>query len=312
MVEADRRFVFLSVPAGNYTLLASPGVPEISGGGSSQGDLPLAAGAGPVRGYSMVYAIGGGFSALWWRFTAGAGAWGRLPLSVGNSDISGVDLALQPAGVVRGRVVFDDPAKADPAMRFTVMLEPANGDPSLGLPNATTDAGDTTYAVTIAGVQSGRYLVRVSQFRGWRVKSVTVRGIDVTDSGIEGVPGREYDEVVVTVTNTATELTGFVRDASGRPATGAVILFPIDPNRWVDYGLTPDRLQSVTAARDGSFKLTAHRDGEYFVIAVPRSQSDAWWDPKFLAAAAPKATRISLKPGAPNIQNLQMSEVIVK
>jgi hypothetical protein len=315
VVDADGSFMFLNVPAGNYVLVASPVVTEVAGGGgASQGRLPLAAGAGPVRGYSMVYSSAVGLSAMWWRFTAGANGSGRLPIAVGDADITGVDLRLQPGGVVRGRLVYDDPAQADPILRFTVMLQPANADPALGLPNAVTAAGETSPAFTIGGLQAGRYLVRVSQFRGWRVKSVTVRGIDVTDTGIEGAPGREYDDVVVTLTNTGAELSGFVRDASGRPAIGGVILFPIDPAQWVDYGLTPARLQSRTTGRDGSFKLGAIPipDGEYYVIAVPRDQSDAWPDPKFLAAAATRATKVSLKAGVPSVQNLQLSEVIVK
>jgi hypothetical protein len=249
---------------------------------------------------------------MWWRFTAGARGWGRLPISVGNTDVDGVDLPLHSAGVVRGRIVYADPVQADPNVRLTIMLEPANGDPSLGMPFASTAAGDTTYAFTLEGLQHGRYVFRVPRFRGFRVKSVTVRGVDVTDTGVDGASGREYDDVIVTVTNTGAELSGSVRDGSGRPATGAVILFPVDPKHWVDYGLTPDRMQSMNAGRDGSFKLTAINDGEYYVIAVPSAQSDAWLDHRFLAAAASRATRVSLKTGTPLTQNLQVSEVIVR
>ena len=310
VVETDGSFTFLNVPAGHYTLVASPSVAEIRGGGSSQGDVPLAAGAGPARGYSTVYSNVLGMSALWWRFTAGASGWGRMPISVGNADITGVDLPLQPPAVVRGRIVLDDPAQAEPNLRFTVMLEPANGDPSLGLPNTVTATAEAAF--TIGGLQSGRYRFRISQFGGWRVKSVTVRGIDVTDDGIEGAPGREYGDVVVTATKKGAELSGFVRDASGRPTPAAVVLFPVDPSFWIDYGLTPDRLQSVRAGRDGSFKLTAFRDGDYYAIAVPLGQANAWPDPKFLAAAAIRATKVSLKAGSASVQNLQVSEVIVK
>jgi hypothetical protein len=190
------------------------------------------------------------------------------------------------------------------------MLEPASGDPSLGMPNTVTATAETDF--TIGGLQSGRYHFRISRFGGWRVKSVTVRGIDVTDDGIEGAPGREYDDVVVTVTKTGAELSGFVRDGSGRPAPAAVIVFPVDPRFWVDYGLTPDRLHSITAGRDGSFKLTPIRDGDYYAVAVPLGQANAWPDPKFLAAAAVRATKVSLKAGSASVQNLQVSEVIVK
>ena len=311
LVEAGGSFTFLNVPAGSYTLVASPAVAEMSSGGS-QGNLPPAAGAGPVRGYSAGYPSAVGFSALWWRFAAGASGWGRLPIAVGDSDITSVVLPLQPPATVRGRIVFDDPAQADPNLRFTVMLEPANGDPSLGVPNAVTPGGNMTQEFTIAGLQDGRYLFRISRFRGWFVKSVTVNGVDVTNTGIEGASGKTYDDVVVTITRAGAQLSGLVRDRTGQATRGTVILFPIDPAQWVDYGLTPDRIQSATAGRDGSFRFTTIRDGEYYAIAVPPVQADAWVDPKFLAAAAPHGTKVSLKAGAEITQNLQISEVVVR
>ena len=311
LVESDLTFAFLNVPIGDYTLVASPAMTDTSSG-SSPGSLPSAPGSGPKQGYSAGYPSGVGFFAMWWRFRAGASGWSQIPIAAGNADVTGVEVPLQPMTAVRGRVVLDDPAQADPNLRFTVMLEPANGDLMLGMPFTTTAMGDTTFAFNLTGLQSGRYLFRLSRFGGWQVKSVSVRGVDVIDTGIDGTAGRDYDDVIVTASKTGAELSGFVRDGSGRPATGAVVLFPADPKWWVDYGLTPDRLQSITTGRDGSFKLMAFRDGEYYVIAVPHSQSNAWTDPRFLAASAPKATRISLKAGVASAQNLQVSEVIVK
>jgi hypothetical protein len=310
VVEADGSFTFLNVPAGNYTLVASPAIAEMSSGTPLH--LPFAAGTGPARGYSAVYPSAVGFGALWWRFDAGADGWGRMPIGIGDADVTGVVLPLQPPATVRGRIVFDDPAQADPNLRFTVMLEPANGDPSLGMPFATTAGGDTTQEFTIAGLQNGRYLFRISRFRGWRVKSATVNGIDVTDIGIDGASGTSLEDVVVTITNGGAQVAGFVRDRNGQAARGTVIVFPVDPRHWIDYGLTPDRIQAVTAGRDGSFRLTPIRDGEYYAIAVPAAQAESWTDPKFLAAAAAHATRISVKAGAEITQHLQISEIVVR
>ena len=312
LVEADGSFTFLSVPAGDYTLLGSPAVAEISSGGGSPGSLPRAPGAGPAMGLSSVYSAGVGFSAMWWRFDAGRGVWGRLPLSVGDADITGIGLPLQRAATVRGRLVFDAAAPPDPGQRFPVTLEPANGDPALGVPNAFTAAGDTTYAFTMGGLQGGRYLVRIPFPRNVLIASVTVNGADVTDTGIDGTLGRDFDDVVVRVTRPGAVLSGMVRDRSGQPATGAVILFPTDPKQWVDFGLSPDRLLTTTAGTGGGFKLGLIRDGEYYVIAVPGAQATAWVNPRFLAAAAPQASRVSLKAGTTSTVSLQLSEVIVK
>jgi hypothetical protein len=312
VVEADGSFTFLGVPAGDYTLIASPAVPE-GASGSSVGRLPKSVGYGSAQGLSLVYPAADA-SFMWWRSAAGAGLWGRMPISVGGSDVSGLDLRLQSAGSVRGRVVFDDPDPPDPGTRFPILLEPANGDPSLGVPNAFTAAGDETYAFEIDGLQGGRYLVRLISFYGrtWRVKSVTAGGIDATESGFDGSGGLTHDDVVVTLTRTGADLSGVVRNPDGSPAHGAVIVFPVDSRRWVDYGLTPDHLRSESIGADGSYAVSRMPDGDYHVIAVPARQRDGWLDPAFLAAAARSAARVELATGAPTSRDLRLSEVVVR
>jgi hypothetical protein len=237
-------------------------------------------------------------------------------VSVGDADVTGIDVPLRRAVSVRGRVVFDDPVQPAPSDRFAVQLEPANGDLSLGAPVVLTAAGDSSHAVELTGLQSGRYVIRappiVPSFRGWRLKSVTSGGADLIDAGFDGALGQDYDGVVITYTRASAELTGIVRDRNGRPASAAVILFPADPKGWVDYGLTPDRLRSTRSGSDGTYRFTLLRDGDYLVVALPSAQVDAWRDPKLLAAAAPHATRVSLVAGAPKTQDLRMSEVVLK
>jgi hypothetical protein len=315
IVEADGSFTFLNVPAGSYTLVASPSIPEIgssAGGGISEGRLPTRApGLGRVLGLSVAYPPALEYSATWWRASAGEGVWGRMPVTVGETDLSGIELRLQPAASVRGRVVFDDPSQLDPSQRFTVSLEPANGDSSLGVPFALTAAGDTSYTFSIPGLEGGRYLFRFQAFGGWRVASIMSNGADVTETGFDGSSGQDYSGVVVTVTKTGAALSGRIADRNGRPASGGVMLFPVDPASWVDYGLTPQRLRS-TSAGDGTFTLTAIPDGDYYVIAVPATQTSAWTDPRFLRAAVGQATRVSLTTGAPRTVALVISEVVVR
>lgn len=312
LVEGDGSFTFLNVPAGDYTLMAAPDVAESSGGGGySDGRLPRPAGYGSVRGLSSVYGSGQP-NVVWWRSEAGAGAWGRMPVSVGAGDVTGLDLALRPSVSVRGRLVFDDPEP--PGSRFPILFEPANGDPWMGVPNAYTAQDDETYGFEVGGLKAGRYLARLPSFHGrtWRIRSVTAQGIDLTDTGFDGSAGADYDEVIVTLTRTGAELSGFVRDADGRASRGTVVLFPVDPGRWRDYALTPDRLASAPAGPGGAYSFQRMPDGEYHVIAVPTSQSRAWLNPEFLDAAVKRASRVTLAAAAPATRDLTVTEVVVR
>jgi hypothetical protein len=314
LVEPDGAFTFLNVPAGDYTLIASSSLAEPQGA-SSDGRLPSSVGyrLGRGLGFSGGYPAAG-INVMWWRSEVGTGVWGRMPVGVADADVAGIEVPLRRTASVRGRVVFDDPVQPAPSERFTVQLEPANGDLSLGGPVALTAAGDSSHAVELTGLQGGRYLVRLPSYssRLWRVKAVTAGGADVTDAGFDGALGQDYDGVVITLAKTGAELTGVVRDRNGRPVTGAVILFPADPKGWLDYGLTPDRLGSTRSAPDGTYSFTSFRDGDYLVVAIPFAQADAWRDPGLLAAAAPHATRISLAAGAPKTLDVSMSEVVAK
>lgn len=309
-IESDGTFTFLNVPAGNYTLLAQgpvmdftsddqgarlPDAPGFPGGGMTVGSKPGA----PDLSYLV-------------RNSQTAPAWGRTPVSVGTSDIADLVVPLHPAAKIHGRIVFAEGATPPAANRpMLIFAEPANGDPSLGNPNGRTTANDPTYAFTIEGLMAGAYLLDCMSFGVMAPVSVMWDGRDVKDSGFDGTLGRDFDDVVVTLTNKFAEIAGVVRGDNG-PAAGAVLAFPVERERWTGYGWTPLRLLSTPAGSDGSYKLQRLPEGEYFVIAVDSAKSNAWLDPKFLAAAVAHATRISVKWGEKPTLDLTLAKVVVK
>jgi hypothetical protein len=250
-----------------------------------------------------------GFGATWWRADAGGGVWGRVDIGVGDADVTGLALPLQSAVSVTGRLVFDDPVQPPPNERYPIALEPANGDPALGVPNTYTDAHDETHSFWIGGLQAGRYLVRIPFARGWRIASVRAGGVDVTHSGLDATSGATLDDVVVTLSRRGATLSGVAQNADGQSAAAAILVFPTDDQQWVDYGLTPARIRSIRSGPTGAFELAALDDGEYFAIALSTGQAGLWPDPKFLAAAAAQATRVTLTVGSTVTRNLRITEV---
>ena len=133
---------------------------------------------------------------------------------------------------------------------------------------------------------------------------------EIRDTGLDTSAGRDVDDVVITLTENVTSIQGNVR---GEGAAGAaVIVFPVDRTRWVDYGADPILIKSKAADSNGAFLVKGLAEGDYFAVAVDRSQHDAWTDPKFLDAASAAATRIALKWGDKKPLDLQITKVVVK
>jgi hypothetical protein len=88
-----------------------------------------------------------------------------------------------------------------------------------------------------------------------------------------------------------------------------VICFPADPAGWRRYGPQPDRIRSVAAGADGTFRVTRLPAGEYLIVAVEPALAERWKDPAFLERAAPLASRLSLDWGGTASQNLTVQQV---
>jgi hypothetical protein len=141
--------------------------------------------------------------------------------------------------------------------------------------------------------------------------SVRWQGKDVTDTGLDASLGIDFDDVVITLTGRAAEILGVVRDRGvGVPA--AVIAFPVDRARWTNYGVQPRIFRTTRAGATGTYRISGVVAGEYLLIAADLTQINAWTDPRFLAAAAPQATKVSIAWGDKKTQDLTLSSVVVK
>jgi hypothetical protein len=307
VVDPDGTFTFLDVPAGDYTLIAQSSVMEFATGDASA-RMPAAIGF-PLNGAGMGTKPGAPGLRFYATTGPAAPAWGRLPVSVGNLDLADLVLPLHPAAAITGRVVFAE--GVTPPQFMLLFAEPVNGDPSLGNPSLRRPiaATDPVVSFTVAGLMAGTYVLTFGG--GLAPVSVMSAGRDVKDVGFDASLGRDFQDVVVTLTNKFAEVTGYVRDDRGT-AAAAVIAFPVERERWTGYGWTPARLLSVAAGSNGAYILDKLPEGEYFLVAVDATKSNAWVDPAFLAAAAPHATRISVKWGQKSALDLKVEMVVVK
>ena len=135
-----------------------------------------------------------------------------------------------------------------------------------------------------------------------------VGGKDHTYIPLDTSSGTDISDIVVTVTNRTAMLTGNVASPEKYQNGVAVIAFPPERARWVDWGLNPASIKWTTVSADGSYQLMLP-GGDYLVVAVDGAKVDAWQNPVFLEAAAPLARRVTVPWGEKRAQDLTVSEV---
>ena len=269
IVDPNGRFTFLNVPAGSYTIVAQPTVMDFRFD-SSDRRLPEPAGF-RSSGISVGSRPGApDLSYLSTTAQSGGGMWGRQPVSTSGRDIDDFVFSLRAAVKIRGRVVFDgDTRRPNAREHLMVRLEPANGDPALGMNYSHIADGDNARTPSMSdGLMAGQYLVERA-FGAWRVMSVVWNSRDVTDTGFDASAGTDFDDVIVTVTDKVIAVAGSVTDPQGQPASAAaVIAFPVNRARWINYGWSPIHIGSQATTGAGTYRFQNLPEGEYYLVAV--------------------------------------------
>jgi len=314
LVAPDGSFSFGGVPAGTYTIETSPHISSYTGHRSSLSlfygarlpSPPGLTGLSTIGGSSNEDAVG--FSSTTLR---GKTHWARTSLTAGASGADGVVLQLRKTLTIAGRLVGEsDPTRPAPseAPRY-VNLESATGAVWLGAPRSVYNRTAPPGEFIIDGVMPGLYHFR-GESQGWHITSVTVNGRDHTYTPLDTSTGENFSDVVVTFTNAVQSINGTVTDATGAPVAGAtVVTFPVEPAQWTNYGLSPPRIKSARTPSSGEYRLRTLPAGDYYVIALPESQSAAWREPGFFQRARGAAVRVTLTPGETKTVALKVTEV---
>ena len=258
VTDANGRFVFLAVPAGQYTLQASLVA------------LPTEAAPGISLSASQ-------------------------PLTVTDANIAGLQLMMRSGPAVRGRVEYR-PAPGTPASAYDQIrlnLRPVAATTWRTLP--ATVGPDSTFEIT--GLTRGRHEIYGGSAAGWRVIDVTLGGrtvgdyiIDLEDQGITGL--------VVTLSNATQRVSGTVTNARAIADHDAlVVVFPADTEVWREGIFQSRRVQRVRTSSAGAFEMTFLPPGAYYLTAVSARYALEWEDPAFLERLIPGATRITLGDG---------------
>jgi hypothetical protein len=306
LTDTGGAFTFLGVPSGAYTVKVLKTPRPAAPAGAPAGSIMVTTGSGGVTfGTSMI--VPGGAAPL--PLPTEPTLWGTAPLAVGNTHIAGVSITLRTGVRVTGRIEFDGARQQptpDQLQRMSVTLQPL--DPRSG---GVVTPGRVTADLQFRTMDfpPGRYLVSAGGLgTDWTLKSAMFGGRDIADEPLE-IAGEEISGVVLVFTDRQAQLAGTVRNAQNQGDPDAdVVVFPANHQLSKDV-VNPRRTRSVRTTRTGSYTLSSLPPGDYYVVAVSSTTTRDWQDPKFLEAAAPLATRITILDGDRKTQDLRTSRV---
>jgi hypothetical protein len=231
------------------------------------------------------------------------GAFGAQFITVAGVDIRDLRVQASAGSRLAGHVIYEglpeppDPRERPPANRLEmiqVTTVPLDSDRApLGGRPARDTVVPTQTDFDLRGL-TGPRLVRIDRASGWFLKSVFVRGVDVTDTPLEfGTQAESLDDVEITVTRRFSEVSGRISTARGQPGSGYVLVFSADRDRWT---MASRHIRFAKASLDGDFTVHGLPPGDYYVAAVDRLLEGIgeWQDPAVLEELIPDAVRVSV------------------
>ena len=244
--------------------------------------------------------------------------WASQDVTVTGRDVNGILLLLSPGLTVSGRVVYDTATQpSDPGLiRLWLEAEkPPSGTTAaerlaaLGLGGGSGLAeafADVTGAFKFAGVPPGRYTLAIgfptAPLRPL-LASAMIAGQDASELPVD--IRANVSDVVVTLTDRVTSLSGTVRDASGTPTSDYVLVaFPVERQYW---GRASRRVRGPVRPNDkGHYEITSLPRGEYFLAALTDIDRASLLDIATLERLVGSSLRVSVLSGESVLQDLKV------
>jgi hypothetical protein len=163
----------------------------------------------------------------------------------------------------------------------------------MGIGSLDSGVVDDAGNFRIRGV-SGPVLFRPN-VQGWNLKSVTLNGVDITDSTFDAKPSTDIMGLEVTVTDRQTTLSGVAKNLRGDTVKDfVVVVFPAVSRDGI---LATRFTRTVRPDQDGRYQVKGLPPGDYVAVAVESLEQGGEWDPAFQERMKPRGKALRLNDG---------------
>jgi uncharacterized protein (DUF2141 family) len=230
--------------------------------------------------------------------------WTATEVLVEEGETVDAVLRFLPGVTVSGRVSLDGASVPADVTKFRLAIGAlsAIAGATVGLP-AVSLKPDGSFA--FGGVAPGKYRLALQPLGAWTLRSAIVEGRETLDLPLEVQPGRDVVDMIVTLTDRPSEISGTLFDQLDRPAPEyAIVAFSTERAYWTT---APRRISGVVkVGSDGTFVVRGLPPGEYFLTALIDLDSSQLADPKFLEYLATASIRITVGEGEKKLQDLKL------
>ena len=190
----------------------------------------------------------------------------RLPVTISDQDVTGLELKLSTAASMSGTVVLEEPtSSAQAKLPTNLVLQVETGRPTSRMQHTPFPIGpDRQFKV--AGLTAGT--IKISLFnqeagRGWFVKAIEYRGT-VTTNTLSLQPGEEVTGVVIRLAHGLGRIAGRIVIPENSLPAGSSIQVAVFPP-----GETRTTIPSVSVKPDGTFYIQEVPPGTYDLRLMP-------------------------------------------
>jgi hypothetical protein len=140
--------------------------------------------------------------------------------------------------------------------------------------------------------------------QGWYLKSVTLNGVDITDTAYEPKPSSNVTGMEVTLTNQQTSVSGTVTDVRGDAVKDYVVaVFPATARE----DILPTRFtRTIRPDQRGRYQVRGLPPADYVAVAVESLEQGGEWDPAFQQQMKPRGKSFRLTEGQTSTVDLTL------
>lgn len=221
--------------------------------------------------------------------------WASTEIVLDGDDVAGVVLSLRDGLTMSGRITFDSehpPALDLSGLRLQLPMAMAATTP-MPMPRAAL-AVNTDGGFTVSGIVPSLYAMTDGRgvrwpIGSWWLKSMISGGRDLLDAPLLLKQGA--DDVVLTLTDRVSEISGTVTDAGHPSPDGYVVVFSVDRSAWFPGSR---RVAGARPSDAGRYRFRNLPPGDYLLIADDDIEDAEWNDPALLARLSSRAARVTI------------------